>query len=120
MSYPNLELSLNEYQRQATKTADYPGRGHNMLYPALKLNGEAGEVAEKVGKHWRNEGITNPNELNAGQKIELIKELGDVLWYIAALSEELGVDLSYVARTNINKLSDRAKRGVIKSTGDNR
>lgn len=116
----NCAYGLNEYQRDALATAMYPDKGNNLIYPALKLNGEAGEVAEKIGKNWRNLGITGGSVLNPEQKLAIIKELGDCLWYLAALAEELGVDLSHVAKLNIEKLRDRHARGVIKSEGDDR
>jgi len=112
--------TLNDYQILAMSTASYPDRGNNLIYPALKLAGEAGEAADKVGKTWRNEGLTSAAGYSEQQKTELVKELGDVLWYIAALADELNVSLEKVARTNIEKLQDRKARGVIKSEGDNR
>lgn len=114
--------TLEEYEKYALETAVYPCKGNNILYPALKLAGEAGEFADKVGKYWRNEGTDYPfpGNYSSDQRRELIKELGDVLWYITACAHELSVDLSFVANTNIDKLRDRRKRGVIKSVGDNR
>lgn len=114
------EYTLNQYQDDALQTADYPDIGKNMVYPAMGMAGEAGEGCDKVKKLWRNLKTMDANFLNAEQKIEIIKEMGDNLWYLAALAKELGVDLSYVARANITKLRDRTKRGVIKSQGDNR
>lgn len=116
-------MNLNEYQDYALVTAQYPGIGQNLVYPALKLAGEAGEAADKIGKWWRNGGKLQPlcgNDLTEEQKTAVIKELGDVLWYIAAISKELGVKLDDVARINIEKLTDRYNRGVIKSEGDER
>lgn len=116
----DYDMSLNEYQKLATKTASYPDVGCNIIYPALGLAGEAGEVAEKVKKLWRNRNITSGKELETILANELIKELGDTLWYIAALANELNVPLADIARSNITKLQDRLERGVIKSAGDNR
>jgi len=50
----------------------------------------------------------------------LVFELGDVLWYVARLAMELGVSLDDVAQLNLEKLSDRAARGVIGGSGDHR
>jgi NTP pyrophosphatase (non-canonical NTP hydrolase) len=120
------------YQELTRKTAQYPMRGHNLVYPALKLAGESGELADKIGKHWRNESkrtvafefneivAMGAASLTAEQKLEIIKEMGDVLWYLAALSDELDIQLSSVAEMNINKTHDRLKRGVVCSEGDNR
>ena len=117
---PNDNLSINEYQKLAIETASYPDRGSNMIYPVLGLVGEAGETADKIKKFYRNLGITDAKKLNTEQKLGLAKEMGDVLWYLAALADELEIDLSYIAQLNIEKLYDRKARGVIKSEGDNR
>ena len=54
------------------------------------------------------------------QKNEIAKELGDVLWYLATLATELDSHLGCIADSNLKKLEDRAKRGVLKGSGDNR
>lgn len=103
-------MTFDEYQTQARATAIYP-RDKAIVYPALGLAGEAGEVAEKV-KKWIRDGNLD--------REAIIKELGDVMWYIAALSGDLGIDMSEVATQNIRKLQDRAARGKIQGSGDNR
>ena len=110
-------MDFNEYQTAAISTAKYhdlkiPG----IVYCAMKLAGEAGEVAEKIGKVYRDDG----GHYSPDKEYELAKELGDVLWYIANIAEELGFDFETIARTNIDKLADREARGVIKGSGDNR
>lgn len=96
--------------------AIYPAQGHNYSYPALGLVGEAGEVAEKIKKIIRDQ----DGELTDMNREEIAKELGDVLWYIAILSDEMGVTLDKVAEMNIYKLTSRKKRGVLSGSGDNR
>jgi NTP pyrophosphatase (non-canonical NTP hydrolase) len=113
-------LNFDTYQEQAWETAQYPQSGANMVYPALGLAGEAGEVAEKVKKAWRNQGITNGALVSDSVAIEIAKELSDVLWYVSALAKELNIPLADIAQMNLDKLHDRNKRGVIKSEGDNR
>lgn len=113
-------MDLNEYQLLAQGTAVYPERGSNMVYPALGLVGEAGEVAEKVKKQWRNNGTMDGTRLDYDTKVKLVNEMGDVLWYLAALASELRMDLDTVAQLNLDKLHDRMGRGVIKSSGDSR
>ncbi len=82
----------------------------------LGLVGEAGEIANKVKKIIRdNGGVVTPEQAS-----QIAAEVGDVLWYVAALSRELGVDLGEVAQANIQKLTDRQARGVIGGSGDNR
>ncbi len=107
-------LSLNEYQQTALSSAIYP-REHKIVYPALKLTGEAGEVSEKVGK-W----IRGDYPMDVTKKAELAKELGDVLWYIAALAKDIGYSLEEIAVLNLGKLRDRRDRGVLQGDGDNR
>ena len=113
-------MNFNEYQSEAVRTAEYPNVGVNVVYPAMGLAGEAGEFCDKIKKFWRNNGITDGAELSAGERTALVKELGDVLWYIAALGKEIGITLEEIAEANIDKLTDRTARGVINSEGDNR
>lgn len=111
----NKELSLNEFQEHAKTTAIYD-RSLALLYPALGLCGESGEVAEKVKKMLRDDkGI-----LSNDRKNDIIKELGDVLWYISVLASDLDVTLEEVANANISKLKSRKERNVLNGSGDNR
>jgi NTP pyrophosphatase (non-canonical NTP hydrolase) len=112
--------SFQVYDAEVSHLALYPQVGENPIYPALGLVGEAGEVAEKIKKLWRNELKTRGADYSAEQKNEIVKELGDVLWYVAALAREIGSSIEDVARTNSVKLNSRGKRGVINSAGDNR
>ena len=108
-------MDFKEYQKKAIKTAIYPDR-NKIIYPTLGLVGEAGEVAEKVKKVLRdNGGVFGPEET-----INIIAELGDVLWYITNIANDLGYDLSIVAEKNIEKLEDRKERDMIQSSGDRR
>jgi NTP pyrophosphatase (non-canonical NTP hydrolase) len=112
-------MTLDEYQRGALATAAYP-EGVRVLYPALKLAGEAGEVAEKLGKLMRDEGLRPGDALSGAQREALAHELGDVLWYVAVLAHDLGCSLEDVADRNLAKLADRQRRGVIGGSGDHR
>ena len=111
-------LGLNEYQRQAAKTALYPGRDGDTVapYPALGLAGEAGEVCEQIKKAIRDD----EGRVSEERRRKLQKELGDVMWYLAALASELGMDLETIAQANLDKLADRQRRGVIQGEGDDR
>jgi NTP pyrophosphatase (non-canonical NTP hydrolase) len=109
-------MNLNRYQIEAQTTALYPGKGENIYYPALGLNGEAGEVADKIKKVYRDDnGKLNPKTSEA-----IAMELGDVLWYIADLSYELGYSLETIAYMNLNKLKERMENGKIGGSGDDR
>lgn len=109
-------MKFEEYQKRSRETAQYPDAGRNFIYPTLGLNGEAGEVAEKVKKILRDDG----GEVSDEKKKEIIKELGDVLWYLSQLASEFGVTLEDVARMNLEKLASRRDRGTINGSGDNR
>lgn len=109
-------MNLNEYQELVGQTAIYPNRGSNFIYPALGLCGEAGEVAEKVKKAIRDDG----GQLSDERRQALIKELGDVMWYVAAMATELETSLEEVAQQNIEKLFSRKARGTLSGSGDNR
>jgi NTP pyrophosphatase (non-canonical NTP hydrolase) len=113
-------ISFGEYQQKARSLAAYPELGKGLLYPALGLAGEAGEAADKVKKIWRNTGVKDGNAYTPEQKEALKLELGDVMWYCANLSSELGLNLEEVAEANLAKLFSRKDRGVLKSEGDNR
>lgn len=106
-------MNINEYQQQASKTAIYQNK---LIYPTLGLAGEAGEIANKVKKILRD----NSGELQEDARQNLISELGDVLWYVAALATDLKTELSEVANKNIEKLNSRKNRGTIGGSGDNR
>jgi NTP pyrophosphatase (non-canonical NTP hydrolase) len=108
-------MELSEYQRRSRRTAEYP-REAWLAYPALGLAGEAGEVAEHAKKAIRDDGGT----VSAERKAALSKELGDVLWYVAQLATELGLDLEEIAQQNLAKLLSRQQRGVLSGSGDER
>lgn len=109
-------MELSEYQRQSRVTAVYPGAGENIIYPTLGLAGEAGEVAEKVKKMIRDDaGVLHDERRDA-----IAKELGDVLWYVAQVATEAGLDLDAIAAANLEKLLSRRDRGVLQGSGDDR
>lgn len=110
-----MTLTFNEYQSASAETRIYPVE-HQVVYPALGLCGEAGEVAEKIKKVLRDSGGVISDE----KREELKKELGDVIWYLAALAGDLNLDLGEIAQMNIDKLQSRKQRGVLSGSGDNR
>lgn len=120
-------MHLNEYQEQAMTTAVYPMgilRSERngalfdigLIYAALGLVNEAGEFAGKIKKDMRDK----LGALDEDTRVAMIAELGDVLWYVAAVATELGYTLEDIAKRNIIKLADRAERNVIKGDGDDR
>lgn len=108
-------MTFQEYQDKAKKTACYPGN-MMILYPTLGLAGEAGEVCEKIKKVYRDKG----GDFTCLSKEDIKKELGDVLWYVQQLCNDLNIKLEEVAQMNIDKLYSRMERNMIKGDGDNR
>ncbi len=108
-------MELSEYQRQSRRTAEYP-REAWLAYPALGLAGEAGEVAEHAKKAIRDDA----GKISDERRAAMAKEFGDVLWYVAQLASELGLDLDRIAQGNLEKLFSRQARGVLSGSGDDR
>jgi NTP pyrophosphatase (non-canonical NTP hydrolase) len=109
-------MLISEYQELSRRTATYPGAGDNIVYPTLGLAGEAGEVAEKVKKLLRDDdGVMSRERRQA-----LAGELGDVLWYVAQVATEAGLNLEDIAQGNLDKLLSRQRRGVLSGSGDSR
>ncbi len=111
-------MDFNEYEEKASETAVFNDRTteYKLMYLALGVAGEAGEVAEKIKKVMRND-----NGIVSDEKRESIKsEVGDVLWYLSQLSRELGFTIEDAAQANMRKITDRKSRDVIRSEGDNR
>ena len=106
---------FNSYQRTASRTAIYPEQ-HKILYPALGLAGEAGEVANKVKKIIRD----GPENMPEDWREQLSSEIGDVLWYCAALASDLNLTLGMIASQNEAKLNRRKEQGTLGGSGDNR
>lgn len=120
MPHSDQTLTLKQYQQQAFTTALYPEKGTGtwgaLSYAVLGLQGETGEVAEKVKKIWRDDG----GVISAAKRLEIEAELGDVLWYLGGVCTELGLDLGEVAEKNLEKLASRKDRGVLHGNGDHR
>ena len=109
-------MDLDEYQKKAKESAIYPSLQHPWVYPLLGLAGEAGEVADKLKKVLRDhDQKLTPELLKA-----IEKELGDTLWYLAVLADELGLSLEQIAQVNLAKLVSRKDRGALHGWGDER
>jgi NTP pyrophosphatase (non-canonical NTP hydrolase) len=108
-------VELADYQRLSRRTAQYP-REAWLTYPTLGLAGEAGEIAEHVKRVVRDDA----GEVSDERRAAIASELGDVLWYVAALASELGLDLDQIASANLEKLLSRQRRGVLSGRGDDR
>lgn len=109
-------MDFTTYQTKSRRTASYPAIGHSVVYPTLGLVNEAGEVAGKIKKVFRDK----DGEISDETREALKAELGDVLWYLAQVATELDLTLDEIAEHNIAKLYDRLDRGTIQGDGDNR
>jgi len=107
--------SFDTYQQFAISTAIYKLE-NAVIYPALGLAGETGEVVDKIKKILRDGRENLPEDWNE----QIAKEMGDALWYFANLAHDIGYSLSEIAAMNVDKLTDRKKRGVLSGSGDNR
>lgn len=112
-------MEVKKYQEIVSLTAVYP-KEIGMAYCSLGLTGEAGEVAEKVKKLYRDSDYLKTGQFPEGFKDSLVKEIGDVIWYCTALSSEIGVSLSDVMDKNYEKLIKRRETNTLHGNGDNR
>lgn len=104
-------MTPDEYTEFVKETAVFPDEV-GIPYCTLGLCGEAGEVAEKVKRYYREDA-----DLLDGS---VLKELGDVQWYLTAVANELGYTLQEVIDSNVEKLTSRRERGVLAGAGDER
>jgi len=113
-------MNFDTYQQRALETAIYPeattGSFAALSYTVLGLTNEAGEVAGKVKKVWRD----NDGELTEEKKDQIADELSDVLWYVATAAREINYSLEDIAWKNVDKLKSRKDRGVLGGSGDTR
>ena len=115
--------AFDHYQEQcASEFAFYPGM---LLYLALGLASEASEVCGKVKKLIRDDEMPidegfDTRKIEAGKRLEIAKELGDSLFYIAMIADDIDYTLSEIADMNLEKLADRKNRGQLRGSGDNR
>jgi len=130
------ENTIDGYQRIATQNANYPGKGTalGLIYIAGKLAGEAGELVQQPFKAMRDDGLLHVEEndpdiqflavgyqpLTSTRHNTIIKEAGGVLWYLAALANELNISLSDIAFANLEQLAGRTERGTLQGDGDER
>lgn len=107
-------MELNEYQKLAAQFAFF--EHDDLSYCALGITGEGGEVADHIKKMIRDDA----NVLTDDRKDHLLKELGDVMWYVARMAGKLGYTMDDVAQANLDKLIDRTNRGTQHGSGGNR
>ena len=107
---------FNTYQTESRKTWDIIPMDHPVVYPTMGLVNEAGEVAGKIKKIFRDQN----GQITEADKQSLKNELGDVLWYLTQVRTELGLTLEEVAETNITKIFSRQEGGKLGGDGDNR
>lgn len=106
-----MALSFSEYNQFVKRLKVYP-EPHAIVYPALSLAEEAGELCGKIGKSMRGDGPLDYSQCK--------KELGDILFYLTSAADDFGFTLEEIAQGNVEKLSSRKERGVLKGDGDER
>ena len=115
-----ITMDFNDYQLKAYKTAIYP-KQIKIVYPAMGLAGEAGEVANKIKKLMRDDNLgIQVEQVNKEKAEAAADELGDVMWYVACLAQDLGFSLEDIVKKNLEKLAGRQQRGTLHGSGDKR
>lgn len=113
-------MNIQDYSEQAISTLlgehGIDGMSPTLISQVFGLVGESGEVAEKFKKLIRDK----HGRISEEDKQEILKELGDILWYINSVSNLLGSSLEEVAQKNLDKVLSRKARGVTQGSGDNR
>lgn len=110
-------MNFNEYQKRALTTASTTDdEFKDIMHWVLGITGESGEIAEKIKKIIRDKNSV----ISESDKAELSSEIGDVLWYLAVLANQLGIPFEAIAQSNLEKLKSRKNRGVISGSGDDR
>lgn len=115
----DIDNDFDIYQEWVNTIAIFPDNSSKFertLFNTLSLSGECGEVVEKIKKIWRDK----KSKLDFNDTVEILKELGDVLFSLSALTTDLGYNLSTVAGLSIQKQEDRKRKGTLQGKGDNR
>lgn len=106
-------VDFKRYQEKSRETAIYKDK---IIYPALGLASECGEVCEKIKKVMRDK----DGEFTRDDRLDIRLELGDVLWYVAQIASDLDIDMESIAIRNLEKLRVRKENDTIKGSGDHR
>ena len=111
-----METRYGSYQEQSRRTYSDIDVNDPIVYPTLGLVNEAGEVAGKIKKIFRDK----DGHISDDDREALKHELGDVLWYLTQICTNLDLTLEEVAEANLDKLFSRLERGKIHGDGDHR
>jgi NTP pyrophosphatase (non-canonical NTP hydrolase) len=110
-------MTFDEYQKLAiTTNLRKDDQLQELMQQVLGLGDEAGEVLAIFKKWIRDNGA----DIDKLDKKNVGKELGDILWYVAVVADDLGISFDDIAAANIEKLRSRKERGVLEGSGDNR
>ncbi len=110
-------MTFDDYQKQTRKTLiRHPDSLIATTILAMGVSGEAGEVLEK----WKKILVYQNGAVSDEDKKQIGKELGDVVWYVAALADDLGLSLEELMQENLKKLAGRKNRDTLRGQGDNR
>ena len=108
-------MEFDYYQEKTSSTAIYPEE-NALYYLTLGAVGETGEIANKVKKIIRD----RAGVLTEDDRVAICDEIGDTLWYLAQLADQLGASLGEIAQGNLSKLASRQQRNQLKGKGDQR
>lgn len=111
-------MTVYDYQERALETAKYYTKEEQFLAGVLGISAEAGEVSGKIEKRVRKGMPPMPNSQE--EKMALLHELGDVMWFVSATLDALDYTMTGCMMMNLEKLRDRELRNVIHGDGDNR
>ena len=113
-------MNLSEYQKRVEDT--WISNENDFIRIVCGLSGELGEICEKLKKYFRKDNYAEKEKKTSWFAVGLILkgEIGDLMYYIAKLCNEFGLDLEEILQENINKLARRKEDGTLKGSGDNR
>ncbi|MFZ2663765.1 MAG: nucleoside triphosphate pyrophosphohydrolase family protein [Patescibacteria group bacterium] len=111
-------MDFNDYQTESRKHAFYPNQNtpDAFRYLIYGITGEAGELAEHFKHALRDE----DDKISPERRDLIIKEISDILWYLANICTELGVDFNEIPKVGLKKIEDRLKRGTLQGSGNTR
>lgn len=120
VSAEDLFHQIDKYQAECMRTAVFDERW-GIMYPAIGMAEESGEVVGKIKKWMRDDSPSGPDDMPGWKRIkEIAYEIGDNLWYASVLAGFLGIKMSDILRMNIEKIRSRHAKGTIHGSGDER
>jgi len=111
-------MDLNEYQKRIMDT--WISNDKDLERIILGICGESGEIAELFKKYFRGDYEYESTKVFISRRDQIVKELGDIFYYICMLCNKYNFSAEEILLENINKLSKRKEEGKIKGSGSDR